>query len=287
MRSLPWLIALSLLALAGCSEDPRASALAAIEAQRQPAGRSSAAGSAPSAVAEARDLSPSAGNQSSAGGSEGSAAEPRPHRAQNASLEGLADSLSAPRAAVSAGATAGASGADQAQAPLQLTTRLMPSDAGARLEWTLENVSPGPIYVFAVLPGWRDGAEVPDFEAVYVRRRAETLHLSRRLWRIPANLRVFRPEVPYLVRIAPGRAERGGFVLPREVSSRFPYAFGASSGGATERLVLSFGYLDPEVQTGVHEAAAPGLFRVEYAPGLAAQRTVESEALTLRLVVAG
>lgn len=270
MRRLPTLLlsVFSLGALLGCGDDIRARTAAAIEAQTQPTDprRPSLA---PSARRVAVQAAPPSGGRLR---ERARAEEPAPRQAAGSGLESATSPGPAP-------------GPAHAASPLRLRAQARTEGEGSRLEWTLENVGPAPVYVFAVLPGWGGSGEVPDFEAVYVRRRGETLHLTRRLWRIPSDLKVFRPQVPYLVRLEPGQIQQGGFWLPRQVASRFPYAFGSAPGGQTAQVVLSFGYLDPAEGLAPRPADLPGLFRIDYARGIAAQRSVESEALPLALEV--
>lgn len=150
--------------------------------------------------------------------------------------------------------------------------------------WTLTNEGQETLYVATQLPVQAGGGSAPSAHRLYARARAGTLHLTKRLWRIPNLVQPLIRELPYLERLEPGQSLKGGVRIPPRVAADHPYQSGeAREGEFVREVVISFGFFDASAQPRLVEGA-PGLYQVPYG-ALDQQRCVESPAHPARLYV--
>jgi hypothetical protein len=144
------------------------------------------------------------------------------------------------------------------------------------VRWSVRNPGTSSLYLVAQLPTVKGGRPAPDPNAVYLRADGETLHLTKRMWRVPRGVSPLITELPYLVRLDPGQSHAGAIRLPPAVASKFPYRIEDRGPEApVSEVVVSMGYFS--------EAAGPqacpdheGLYLAPYS-ALESQAYVTSE----------
>jgi hypothetical protein len=197
----------------------------------------------------------------------------------------------APRTRQAAPETGGAksSGINQAlrdkevQSPLSLESSLEASQGQWIARWTLRNEGEEPIYLVAQLPVVKGGKVRPDANRIYVRPQGETLHVTKRMWRIPRDVSPYTVELPYLIRLEPGQVHKGAIRLPASIAANFPYRLSPKGSRVlVSEVVLSFGYFSQDA--GPRASDTPGLFTLPYG-ALNEQAFVSSEPHPARLAV--
>ncbi|MBL4850286.1 MAG: hypothetical protein JKY65_32560 [Planctomycetes bacterium] len=170
-------------------------------------------------------------------------------------------------------------------APLEMKTSLEPQGGKWVARWKIRNQSEEPVYLVAQLPTVKNGRIVPQPHKVYLRAQEDTLHLTKRLWRIPRGIDPFIQELPYLVRMVPGQVYEGVLGVPSSLKASYPYRSERSAPAAkiVSKLVISFGYFTGEVQPQASKSH-PDLFTVPYG-AIESQSYVTSEPHAVRLVV--
>jgi hypothetical protein len=174
-------------------------------------------------------------------------------------------------------------GAKAATSPLTIESSLEPQGSKWVARWTVRNVSNAPVYVVAHVPTIKSGRRAPAQGRVYLRAVDGTLHLTKRMWQIPRGVRPLVRELPYLQRLEPGEAIKGGLRLPAAVASSYPYKTHRPRRTLVSKVEISFGYFTGSA----NPRPSPddtGLFQVPYSE-LSAQRFVRSQPHAARLSV--
>ena len=176
---------------------------------------------------------------------------------------------------------------------ITLQCQFASSSSGVDINYVLTNLGQKPIFAFTPLPEYRNDRFEPDPKAVYIHMTGTGfLTFSKELWRTPQTVKVYRPEVPFLTRVAAGRSLEETIHLPAPLVVKYPYLnYGtphappprkSTSSGA----VFVVGYLDDErlVQPSTVRASRE-LFTVEYGSGITHQQRVRSNVSSLSALV--
>lgn len=166
-------------------------------------------------------------------------------------------------------------------APLLIETTLEATQGKWLARWKVTNQGSRPLYVATRLPAGR--ADAPSPHRLYVRAQDGTLHLTKRLWRIPSGVRPHRVELPYLEKLEPGQSVTGAVRIPPLVAEHYPYQ-GSLLRRQTQlvrEVVISCGYFDASANP---IPLAGGLYRVAYEE-IAKQRFAKGSAHPARLSV--
>jgi len=148
---------------------------------------------------------------------------------------------------------------------LALTSSLEAAPGGQWIaRWSVRNPSQTPLYLVTQLPTVKGGRPTPDPNAVYLRAEGQTLHLTKRMWRVPRGVSPLITELPYLVRLDPGQSFDGALRLPPAVASSFPYRVKPRGEEAPVReVVISMGYFR-EAANPQPSPEHPGLYLAPY-----------------------
>ncbi len=281
LRRRPWAQALVLLACLvglGCDDSssdstPSAQAQAPIQSapQSEPATpiQSAPTQSAPAAPVQSVPI------QSEATPIQSAPTQSAPERS--------ADPAPLERGDVTGGMAAAISGRE-VESPLVMKTSLEPRDGKWIARWEIRNRSDEPVYLVTQLPVRKSGRIVPDAARIYRRAEEGTLHLTKRLWRIPAGVAPLLQELPYLLRLEPGQSSAGAIRVPPSLLESYPYQAGRGAApGLARAVVISFGYFTGDAQP-VPSKANPALFEVAYR-ALDTQRFLTGEPHAARLMV--
>lgn len=169
------------------------------------------------------------------------------------------------------------------QSPLSIESSLEASQGQWIARWKVRNESDEPIYLVTQLPVVKGGKARPDAHRIYVRPQGETLHVTKRMWRVPRALSPMRIELPYLLRLEPGQVHQGAIRLPASIAATYPYRTSPERPRVlVNQVVLSFGYFGQDA--GPQASDAPGLFALPYA-ALSKQAFVSSSPHPARLAV--
>lgn len=170
----------------------------------------------------------------------------------------------------------------EVQAPLTLETRLEAHQGQWVARWKLTNRGEEPIYVVTQLPVVKGGKARPDQHRIYLRPQGETLHLTKRMWRVPRGVSPLRIELPYLLRLEPGQTHQGAIRLPASVAASYPYRTSPERARVlVNQVAISFGYFTQEAGPQLSEG---GLYTLPYA-ALSKQAFVTSAPHAARLAV--
>lgn len=186
------------------------------------------------------------------------------------------------RGDVTGGMAAAVSGRE-VESPLLMKTSLEPREGKWIARWTVRNRSDETVYLVTQLPVRKSGRIVADAARIYRRAEATTLHLTKRLWRIPAGVAPLLQELPYLVRLAPGQSSAGAIRVPPSLLESYPYQAGRGGAALVREVVISFGYFTEDAQP-VRSKANPDLFEVGYG-ALDMQRFLTGKPHAARLMV--
>lgn len=148
---------------------------------------------------------------------------------------------------------------------LVLTSSIEAGSGGEWIaRWSVRNPGATPLYLVTQLPTVKGGRPAPDPNAVYLRAEGETLHLTKRMWRVPRGVSPLITELPYLLRLDPGQSHAGAIRLPPAVASKFPYRIGERGPEApVSEVVISLGYFG-EAANPKPCADHPGLYLAPY-----------------------
>ena len=174
---------------------------------------------------------------------------------------------------------------DAVQSPLSIESSLEAAQGQWIARWTVRNESQEPVYLVTQLPTVKAGKVRPDQHRIYVRPQGETLHVTKRMWRIPRAVSPLHPELPFLIRLEPGQVHQGAIRLPASIAANYPYRSGAptKARALVNQVVLSFGYFSQDAGP-QPSAEAPGLFTLPYG-ALSQQTFVSSTPHPARLLV--
>lgn len=162
------------------------------------------------------------------------------------------------------------------------------------IRYVLVNGSPHDIYAFTPLSDYRNHQFVPAPGRVYVQLSPNgLLTLSRQLWKTPENVSVYMPEVPFLTRVPAGRSLEETIRVPVPMVVNYPY-LGAgvpeqerkSVHRDSANAVFTLGYVQEDDELKVAEVRGqPGVFTVEYGPGITHQKLLSCDPVPLKVSV--
>ena len=170
----------------------------------------------------------------------------------------------------------------EVESPLVMRTRFEPRDGKWIARWEIRNRGDEPVFLVTQLPVTKSAGIVADAARIYRRADQDTLHLTKRLWRIPAGVAPLVEELPYLVRLEPGQTSSGAIRVPPSLRESYPYQ-ASYRNALVRKVVISFGYFTLDSQPVASQANA-GLFEVGY-QALDMQRFLTSEPHDARLMV--
>ncbi|MBL4845352.1 MAG: hypothetical protein JKY65_07495 [Planctomycetes bacterium] len=203
---------------------------------------------------------------------------PLPAATPRATAPARLESGEAPRAGMS-NVLAG----KEVQSPLVIESSLEARGGKWIARWTVRNRSQAPIYLATQLPTVRGGRIVPDPHHIYLRAEGDTLHMTKRLWRIPRAVMPLIQELPFLIRLEPGQSHAGAIRIPPSLRESYPYREGGAKNAFISKVVISFGYFTQDANPAPSKGH-PGLFQVRYA-ARSAQRVVSGTPHAARLMV--
>lgn len=163
---------------------------------------------------------------------------------------------------------------DEVKSPLSIESSLQAAQGQWIARWTVRNESQEPLYLVTQLPIVKGGKIHADPHRIYVRPQGETLHVTKRMWRIPRAVSPLHPELPFLIRLEPGQVHTGAIRLPASIAANYPYRASQTKARAlVNQVVISFGYFSQDAGP-QPSAEAPGLFTLPY--GALSQQTFVS-----------
>ena len=280
------LLTSSLICL-GCDDEPQAptqtkrpkvtqsaSTQDASARQDSPAANSTTAVAAATEAAPARDQEAPARSAPRSEPSRAGSRAPAPKPGQQADLETRGPAAGINRALRG----------EEVQSPLSIESSLEAAQGQWIARWTVRNESQEPLYLVTQLPVVKAGKVRPDAHRIYVRPQGETLHVTKRMWRIPRAVSPLRAELPFLIRLEPGQVHKGAIRLPASIAANYPYRTSPAKARAlVNQVVLSFGYFGQDAGP-QPSAEAPGLFTLPYG-ALGKQAFVSSTPHPARLSV--
>jgi hypothetical protein len=109
----------------------------------------------------------------------------------------------------------------------------------------------------------------------------DVLRFSKRLVEVPTETSVFQREIPYLTRLAPGEQHVEDHLLDTPLALNSAYSRGSVDEPGifllSRGVAMDIGYVPEGTASLVASRVQPGLFEIDYASGLEAQRLLSAE----------